>query len=105
MKEDKNTMDILTPSLPAQVSEFAPERILDLELGQPLPVLSAFDDKKGQLYQRAARLVRLHDRLLGTVELLFPHRELQPQEYVGQLGEMLGPHLNDHLQHDGLPPI
>jgi glycosyltransferase involved in cell wall biosynthesis len=105
MKEDKNTMDILTPSRPAQVSEFAPERILDLELGQPLPVLSAFDDKKGQLYQRAACLVRLHNRLLGTVELLFPERELHPQEYVGQVWEILGSHINEHLQQDGLPPI
>src|ERR1700676_1342449 len=105
MKDEKNSMASLTSSRPAQASEFAPVRLLDIELGQPLPVLSAFDDNNGQPYQRALCFARLHERLIGSVELHFSGGELRPQEYIGHVWEALGPYINMHLQQDGLPCI
>ena len=101
-------MDTLTPSLPmrakdASVSAFAPMRMLDLELSQPLPVFLALDPVTNQVYQRALCLVRLHTRLLGTVELFFIENELRPRDYARQIWAILGPDINSHLQKDDLP--
>ncbi|MBV9229471.1 MAG: glycosyltransferase family 2 protein, partial [Chloroflexi bacterium] len=106
-------MSVITPSLPrqaqdaheAQISEFAPMRMLDIELSEPLPVLFAFDRKTVQFYQRALCLVRLHTHPLGLVELHFAGDELRPQEYAGLIWEVLGPYINSHLQQDGLAPL
>lgn len=103
-------MDIVTPSLPnqaknASVSAFAPMRMLDLELSQPLPVFPAFDPITNQVYQRALCLVRLHARLIGTVELFFIENELRPQDYASQIWAILGPDINKHLREDRLTPL
>lgn len=103
-------MNTVMPSLRTEakddsISVFAPMRMLDLELSQPLPVFSAFDPKTNQTYQRASCLVRLHTRPIGTVELFFIDNELHPQEYVEQIWKILGSHINRHLQEDAFAPI
>ncbi len=103
-------MDIAIPSLPTQakgasVSVFAPMRMLDLELSRPLPVFSALDPVTNQVYQRALCLVRLHTRLIGTVELFFIENDLQPRDYAKQIWAILGPDINKHLQGDGLTAL
>jgi len=103
-------MNIVMPSLHTEaksgfVSDFAPMRMLDLELSQPLPIFSAFDPETNQTYQRASCLVCLHTRPIGVVELFFIEDELRPQEYGEQIWNVLGSHINRHLQEDALAPI
>ncbi len=105
-------MDTLTPSLPRQgidsqdqLAEFAPMRMLDIELGEPLPVFSALDEQTNQYYQRALCVIRLHTHPLGLVELPFVADELRPQDYVDRIWTIVGAHINKHLQADGLAPV
>ena len=88
-----------------QSSEYFPIRILEVELGEPLPPISAFDEKKGSRYQRARCLVRLHTQPLGVVELVLDTEDLYPDEYVTKIWLALNEQINGHLQQDGLPPI
>src|SRR5689334_4797057 len=80
-------------------------RILEIELGQPLSMISAFDEKQGYSYQRARCLVRLHTQPLGLVELEIEKSELRPEEYAPKIWQELSVQINQHLQQDGLPPI
>jgi len=94
-----------TSSLEAQAGEYAPVRILELELSQPLPTISARDDKTGQIYRRANCLVRLHTQPLGIVELTLDKNEVSPHEYVQHIWSAFNAQMNEHLQQDGLPSI
>ena len=86
-----------------QASEYVPMRILEVELGEPLPTIAAFDDKKESYYQRAHCLVRLHTEPLGLVELKIDKDELSPDEYASEIWLLLHEQVNEHLRHDGLP--
>ena len=88
-----------------QASDIAPSRIVEVELGQPLPTLSAIDEKTGQYYQRARCLVRLHDDPLGMVELHFDKNELCARDYVQHIWRSLSGQIIQHLRQDGLPPV
>jgi glycosyltransferase involved in cell wall biosynthesis len=103
-------MDILTVSLPerrsrSEMPKFAPMRMLDIELSEPLPVFFAWDEATKQHYLRALCLVRLHSRPLGLVELFFTEDKLLPEDYVGPIWEVLGSYINKHLREDGLAPL
>ena len=84
---------------------FVPMCIIEVELGQPLPPLSAFDDKKGSSYQRARCLVRLHTQPLGLVELTIDTDELSPDEYTPEIWQALSGQINEHLRQDGQAPV
>lgn len=84
---------------------YTPVRIVEVELGQALPTISAFDDKKKRYYQRASCHVRLHTQPLGLVELKFAMDELSPDEYVSEVWQALNVQINDHLRQDGLPSV
>ena len=56
-----------TSALVATLPDIAPTHIIEIEVGQPLPDISAFDQKTGQHYRRARCLVRLHAQPLGLV--------------------------------------
>lgn len=88
-----------------QTTEIIPVRIMEVELGQPLPILSAFDEETGRSYQRAQCLVRLHDHPLGVIELAFEKSELSASDYIQQIWTTLREQIIDHLQQDGLPPV
>jgi GT2 family glycosyltransferase len=94
-----------TPLPIDQSSNSIPMRILEVELGQPLSTISAFDEKKGCSYQRARCLVRLHTQPLGIVELEIEGSELRPEEYAPKIWQSLSVQINEHLQQDGLPAI
>ena len=47
------TYQKMTP-IDNQSPDYIPVRMLEVELGQPLPTLSAFDEKKGSSYRRDA---------------------------------------------------
>jgi GT2 family glycosyltransferase len=92
-------------SIPTQSSEYVPICMLEVEIGQPLPTLSAVDEKKERIYKRARCLVRLHSQPLGIVELRFSTDKLSPGEYTAQIWRNLHTQINYHLVQDGLPQI
>jgi GT2 family glycosyltransferase len=89
----------------SNAQSFEPVRIVELEIGQPLPAIAAWDDKKGQCYQRALCLVRLHTQPLGTVELELEENGMQAQELAAHIWRVLETQINEHLQQDGLPAV
>ncbi len=86
-----------------QPADSMPLRILEIELGKPLPTLSATDEKTGQAYQGAHCLVRLHDHPLGMVNLQFDKNELEAQDYAQHIWRSLHESITGHLRQDGLP--
>jgi len=86
-----------------QPTDGMPLRVVEIELGRPLPVLSAIDEKTGQMYQGARCLVRLHDSPLGMVDLQFEKDELEAQDYAQHIWRSLQQSIAEHLQQDGLP--
>lgn len=81
----------------------APIRVLDVELGRPLPAIDAARSLHGHPYRRAHVLVRLHGWPLGAVNVeLDPEQgTLVPAPYGAQLWRALGPAILEHLDHDG----
>lgn len=88
-----------------QLPRYAPVRTLEIELELPLPIISAFDEKKRGYYQRALCLVRLHTQPLGLVELKIDKDELSPDEYASEIWQALNVQINEHLRQDGLPVV
>jgi GT2 family glycosyltransferase len=79
-----------------------PLRVLEIELGRPLPTLSAINEKTGQVYRRARCLVRLHDQPLGMVDVQFETDELEADSYAPHIWRLLHEQINEHLRQDGL---
>lgn len=98
------TYQKMTP-IDNQSPDYIPVRMLEVELGQPLPTLSAFDEKKGSSYRRMRCLVRLHTQPLGSVEFKLEKDELSPDEYAPHIWQSLHVQINEHLRHDGLSPV
>ena len=47
-------------------AEFEPVRILEVEIGEPLPDVPVKDGQTAQVYSRALILVRLHSQTMGV---------------------------------------
>lgn len=88
-----------------QVANFSPVRILEIDLEHPLPILSAYDEKKGRSYQTASCLIRLHTQPLGLVNVSIEQDRVRPDEYVQKIWDALHIQINEHLQQDRLPQI
>jgi GT2 family glycosyltransferase len=88
-----------------QQDTMLPIRVVEIELGQPLPILSAVCQTSNSIYRRARCLVRLHDQPLGMVDIAFDKNELAPQDYISQIWLSLSPSIVAHMQQDGIPPI
>lgn len=86
-------------------AEFEPALLRDVELGRPLPPISAIRAGTGQRYRRARALVRLHGQPLGAVELPLSERSLWTTRYAPEIWQALAPEINEHLRRDGLPPV
>jgi GT2 family glycosyltransferase len=89
----------------AGAANMIPARIVEIELGQPLPILSALDEKTGQSYRRAICLVRLHSQPLGLVELQLEKSRVRADEYAPYIWHSFGAEINEHLQQDSLLPV
>jgi GT2 family glycosyltransferase len=89
----------------AQVPVLVPARVIEIELGQPLPLQHVLDDRTGRYYQRALCVVRLHTQPLGVVELQFDKVEMSGHEYSSLIWNTLSTKINEHLLQDGLAPI
>jgi GT2 family glycosyltransferase len=89
----------------AQAADYAPACILEIELGELLPSLSAVDERTGYHYQHARCLIRLHTQPLGVMDLQFHESGLSADEYTAHIWHTLGEQINEHLQQDGLAPV
>jgi GT2 family glycosyltransferase len=88
-----------------QEKDFEPIRILEVELAEPLPAVSAYDAESQKHYWRAQSLVRLHGQPLGLVEFSLDENRLSPEAYASQLWCALNQEINLHLQQEGLPTV
>lgn len=86
-------------------ADFSPVLIQEIELSQSLPTLSAFEEQRKQIYQRARCLVRLHTQPLGQVDFTFEKCTLLPCDYAPHIWQTLGEQINAHLREDGLPEV
>ncbi len=94
-----------TPGIVKQAPDFEPARIIEVEIGQPLPDISACDAPTGRHYRRALCLVRLHTRPLGLVELQLDEHEVSAQQYAAHIWQALSEKITAHLREDGLPGV
>ncbi len=94
-----------TPGIVEQASDFEPLRIIEVEIGQPLPEVSACDENTGRYYRRALCLVRLHTQPLGLVELQLDEHRVSADVYAAHLWQALNEKINAHLRQDGLPVL
>jgi GT2 family glycosyltransferase len=88
-----------------QAPYFEPLRVLEIEIGQPLSNMSAFDDKTGRHYRLANCLVRLHTQPLGIVELQFDENGMSAHECAQNIWCALHTQIIEHLKQDGLPLV
>jgi glycosyltransferase involved in cell wall biosynthesis len=84
---------------------FSPVRICEVEIGEPLPDISATNEQTGQQYQRAQCLIRLHTQPLGLLELPLDESGANAEVYAGHIWQALGEQINAHLREDGLPEV
>ena len=87
------------------VSNYVPARVLEIELGQPLVPLSAYDEKTDHYYKRALCLIRLHTQPLGVIELQLDEPETSAYKYAQPIWNTFAAKINAHLQQDNLPPV
>lgn len=84
---------------------FAPMLVREVELGAPLPALSAGNGTGGQgPYGAALCLVRLHGAPLGSVRVELPPGDLDPARLASQIQAELGKEIDRHLRRDGIDP-
>jgi glycosyltransferase involved in cell wall biosynthesis len=83
----------------------APARVLEIELSQPLPIISAFDNKTQMFYKRVFCFIRFHTQPLGILQFQFQSDELRPEDYAPSIWHNFNHALLHHLEQDGLPPI
>jgi GT2 family glycosyltransferase len=84
--------------------DFAPVRILDLELSEALQLLRAEKTGDGSPFGSCLCLVRLHGRPLGTVEVKLEGADVPAEELAARIQAELGEAIARHLREDGLPP-
>jgi len=92
-------------STPESSIEYQPMAILEVDLGEALPTLSAMNKQTGEPYQRTLCLVRLHSQPIGRIELALPDGQASPEEYAPRIWDALHTQINEHLQEDDLPPV
>lgn len=84
--------------------DFAPVRMDDVELGEPLPELARGSTRAGIPFAASLCLVRLHGNPLGLVEVALPEDGLPAEDLAIQIRAELGERVTAHLEADGLPP-
>lgn len=80
-------------------------QIVEVEIGQSLPSLSARTSQDGHLYQSARALVTLHGYPLGCVDLRFERNEISPDNCAQHIWNALHDEITEHLMWDDLPRV
>ncbi|HEY8283021.1 MAG TPA: glycosyltransferase [Chloroflexota bacterium] len=83
--------------------DFRPVRVLEVEIGGPLPALLAVESATGQVFERAWTLVRLHTQPIGVVALRLKRDGLSPGDLGRELWSALEAEIRAHMRADGLP--
>jgi GT2 family glycosyltransferase len=96
----RRTKDETLPDEP-EAPGFKPVRILEVDISQPLPAVSAVDVATGRQYERALALVRCHTQPLGVVELQLDKDGLTAEDYARQIWQALRAEILVHLHRDG----
>lgn len=84
---------------------FEPIRVLEIELGAPLPRLGRTRAPGEPAYPRARALVRLHGEPLGLLDVAVPPGGLTGEDLARLIWRDFAGEVNDHLRRDGLPPL
>jgi glycosyltransferase involved in cell wall biosynthesis len=84
--------------------KFQPVAIAQVELTEPIPVISATDET-GLSYGGVRLVVRLHSKIVGVVDLGLEGDELSPQSCAAAIWSALGEKINAHLRDDLLPEV
>jgi glycosyltransferase involved in cell wall biosynthesis/O-antigen/teichoic acid export membrane protein len=92
-------------SIDVHTEDYVPAHVLEIEIGQPLPPLTARDEKTGKYYQRAMCLIRLHSMPLGVIQLELNTNPIQANDYAQLIWSTLEVQINEHLRRDGLPRV
>jgi GT2 family glycosyltransferase len=79
----------------------APVRLLEVEVGAPLPAVEPAAAADGAPYCQARALVRLHGRPLGMVDLTLDEGRLAPAALAGRVWDSLAEAVRGHLAGDG----
>lgn len=95
----------MTDMAGAAGAPFSPIRMLEVEIGRPLPDIDAARDRQGSVYSRGWVLVRLHDEPLGMVEVALPDGTLAAATLAHEIWAALGADINAHLRSDNLAPL
>jgi glycosyltransferase involved in cell wall biosynthesis len=83
----------------------ASARVLEIELSQPLPIITAFDNEVQMRYERVCCLIRFHTQPLGILQFQFQFDELLPMDYAPSIWQAFRYTLLHHLEEDSLLPI
>ncbi len=87
------------------MSGFAPVRVLDIEISEPLPSLGPAVGDLGIPYAAALCLVRLGRRPLGRLRVDLPPEGLDPKALAARIEREFGRQATRHLCDDGaIPP-
>ena len=85
--------------------EFTPIKILQVEISQPIPTITADSASAGGRYRTGLALVRLHSQPVGVIEIRFEEQGVSPEAFAAQIWGHLGTAINAHLRQDGLPEV
>src|SRR6266566_3213619 len=83
----------------------APARVLEIELSQPLPIITAFDNETQVRYKRVFCFIRFHTQPFGILQFQFQSEELLPEDYAPSIWHTFNHALLHHLEQDGLSPV
>lgn len=86
-------------------SSFTPIYIAEIELSQPLPELVARRQRDSQVFGSAKLTIRLHDDVLGQVDVPLVQPKIAPADYIPAIWDSLKSSINAHLKSDGLPEV
>ena len=88
---------------PPPSPDFEPVQMDDVEIGAPLPTLTAGTTAGGARFAASLCMVRLHGRLLGLLQVELPAEGLAPEALAARIDRALGDEVAEHLRADGLP--
>jgi O-antigen biosynthesis protein len=91
---------------PPSSEAFAPIRVVEVELSEPLPTLTRETGRSELPYASALVLARLHGTPLGLLDVDLRHEgELAAESLASLLWDSLAPRIRAHLEEDGLEVV
>jgi len=86
----------------AGIPGFEPKRIVEVEIGKPLPDIEPYDAGRKRTYRRALIVVRLHSHPIGVLPLAVPAEGIRPTDLAAAIWDVLGSTIVRHLSEDGI---